>query len=173
MFQMGAGEAIRSMNTWAGQPLPLSAACHLGDTLYVSPVRHRPGRARGAYQTRRRARHPGRRLLAGTAANTSYHSLPERRRSGRLSVPPAAALLNLPANWLLDWGGAQRWLRTNANEADIRRAAQAAGGHAIPFRNAVRPNPLFLSDPATSRLARDLQLAFDPSAIFNPTLSLD
>ncbi len=34
-FEMGADDAIRTMNIWAGQPLPLSAACHVGDTLYV------------------------------------------------------------------------------------------------------------------------------------------
>ena len=169
-FQMGADEAVRRMNTWAGQPLPLSAACHLGDTLYVrlsgtdKGVRAAHSKLGGEHDTRG----------AAFWQELREHQLPFFAGEAplwRLSVPSAAPLLNLPGKWLLDWGGAQRWLRTSANEADIRRVAEAAGGYAIPFRNAVRPNPLHLSDPATSRLARDLQLAFDPSAIFNPTLS--
>ena len=170
-FQTGADEAIRRMNTWAGQPLPLSAACHLGDTLYVrlsgtdKGVRAAHIKLGGEHDTR------------GTAF---WQELREHQLlffAGevplwRLSMPSAAPLLNLPGKWLLDWGGAQRWLRTSATEADTRRAVEAAGGHAIVFRNAERPNPACLSTPAMSRLARDLKLAFDPSSIFNPTLGL-
>lgn len=170
-FQVGADEAIRRMNTWAGQPLPLSATCHLGDTLYIrlsgtdKGVRAAHIKLGGEHDTRGAAfwQELREHQLLFFAGGTPLW---------RLSVPPAAALLNLPGKWLLDWGGAQRWLRTSANEADMCHAVEAAGGHAIPFRNAVRLNPLYLSDPATSRLARDLQLAFDPSAIFNPTLCL-
>jgi len=170
-FQMDADEAIRRMNTWAGQPLPLSAACHLGDTLYVrlsgtdKGVRAAHIKLGGEHDPRGAAfwqelREHQLLFFAGEAP------------LWRLSVPSAAPLLNLPGKWLLDWGGAERWLRTSATEADTRRAVEAAGGHAIVFRNAERPNPARLLTPAMSRLARDLKLAFDPSSIFNPTLTL-
>ena len=169
-FAMKADEAIRIMNTWAGQPLPLSAACHLGDTLYI----RLSGNDKGV-----RAAHTklgGERYNGGTAfwQELREHQLPFFAGVAplwRLSVPPAAPLLNLPGEWLLDWGGAQRWLRTSAYEADMQRAAETAGGHAILFRNAARPNPLGLSNPRMSRLASDLRLAFDPSAIFSPPLN--
>ena len=34
-FKMGAQEALKSMNAWAGQPVPLSGACYADDTLYI------------------------------------------------------------------------------------------------------------------------------------------
>src|SRR3970282_565760 len=34
-FDMGVYTDIRTMNAWAGNPLPLSATCHEGDTLYI------------------------------------------------------------------------------------------------------------------------------------------
>jgi len=166
-FQMSTDEAIRRMNTWAGQPLPLSAAAHHDNTLYV----RLSGAAAGVNAAQKKL---GGELLEKGAA--FWQELREHQLlffTGetplwRLSVPPAAAHLNLPGKWLLDWGGAQRWLRTTTNESDIRRVVETASGHATPFRNAARPDPLSLSMPAASRLAHDLQLAFDPSAIFRP-----
>jgi len=73
---------------------------------------------------------------------------------------------------LLGWGGAQRWLRTTADEASIITAAEATGGHAKLFHNAERPKPARPSAAVAARLASELWWAFDPSAIFNPTLSL-
>jgi len=170
-FQMGGEEAIRTMNAWAGQPLPLSAACHLGDTLYV----RLSGTDKGV-----RAAHiklGGEQDTRGTAF---WEELREHRLlffAGevplwRLSVPAATPPLDLPGKWLLDWGGAQRWLRSSANEADIQHTANAAGGQANLFRSAGSAKPARASTEVAVRLARDLRLAFDPFAIFNPTLNL-
>jgi glycolate oxidase FAD binding subunit len=170
-FQMGADEAVRRMNTWAGQPLPLSAACYLGDTLYI----RLSGTDKGV-----RAAH----IKLGGEQDTQGAAFWQELREHqllffageaplwRLSVPSAAPLLDLPGKWLLDWGGAQRWLRTPANTIDVQRAAEAVGGHAILFRNAQQPSSVRLSNPATSRLAHELRRAFDPSSIFNSTLIL-
>jgi glycolate oxidase FAD binding subunit len=171
MFEMGADEAIRKMNTWAGQPLPLSAACHLGDTLYV--------RLSGTDTSV----HAARVKLGGehdSGGAAFWRELREHQllffagdaQHWRLSVPAAAPLLNLPGKWLLDWGGAQRWLRTSAHDIDIHNVVQAAGGHALRFRNTERPKPVRPASVVAARLVRDLRRAFDPFAIFNPTLSL-
>ncbi len=170
-FQMDAGDAILQMNTWAGQPLPLSAACYLGDTLYI----RLSGTDKGV-----RAAHiklGGERDPRGAAF---WQELREQQLlffAGdtplwRLTVPAAAPLLDLPGKWLLDWGGAQRWLRSTADAASLHAAAQAIGGHAQPFRNTAPPGPAQLANPVTARLARELRRAFDPSAIFNPALKL-
>jgi len=170
-FQMDADEAIRNMNTWSGQPLPLSAACHLGDTLYI--------RLSGTDQGVRAAHIK----LGGeldTRGATFWQDLREQQLlffAGeeplwRLSVPSAAPRLDLPGKWLLDWAGAQRWLRTPATAVDVQRVAGAAGGHAMLLHSAARPRPVRPSAVVAARLARDLRRAFDPSAIFNPSLSL-
>jgi glycolate oxidase FAD binding subunit len=170
-FEMNAEAAIHQMNTWARQPLPFTAACYLGDTLYV----RLSGTDKGV-----RAAHI---KLGGehdTRGATFWQELREQQLlffAGesplwRLSVPSATPLLDLPGKWLFDWGGAQRWLRTSANAIDVQRAAEAAGGHAKLFRNTGHPNPVHPSAVMASRLTRELRQAFDPSAIFNPTLSL-
>ena len=169
-FEMSADKAIRKMNTWAGQPLPLSAACHLGDTLYV--------RLSGT-DTGVRAAHIKLGGELDTGGTAFWQELREHQLMffageaplWRLSVPAAAPLLDLPGKCLLDWGGAQRWLRTTVDEADIHRAAEATGGHATPWRIAGRKRSTRAPTVTSARLARDLRRAFDPYAIFNPALS--
>ena len=73
---------------------------------------------------------------------------------------------------LLDWGGAQRWLQSTANEIDVQRVVEAAGGHALQFRNAAHPKPARPSTVVAAHLTRELRRAFDPLSIFNSTLSL-
>jgi len=86
----------------------------------------------------------------------------------RLSLPPAAPAPNLPGRWWLDWGGAQRWLKTDAPAALIFDAARALGGHATLFRGGDRRGTVFqpLSEPL-ARLHRQLKQAFDPRGVLN------
>jgi len=87
----------------------------------------------------------------------------------RLSVPAAAPQPDLPGHWLIEWGGALRWLKTPANPAQVRTAATAAGGHAICFRGSDGEGEVFhpLSGGLMA-LHRQLKTAFDPVGIFNP-----
>jgi glycolate oxidase FAD binding subunit len=70
---------------------------------------------------------------------------------------------------MIEWGGALRWLRTNAEAATVRAAAVSAGGHATLFRAKEKPASAFAPlAPALARIHRDLKAAFDPAGIFNP-----
>lgn len=40
------------------------------------------------------------------------------------------------------WGGARRWLRTEASAEDIHRVAKAAGDHALPYRAHLAEAPM-------------------------------
>ncbi len=135
VHEAAADEAIRTMNEWAGHALPLSACAYDGIHLYV--------RLSGTDTALHAARLKlgGERIDDGAAYWTSVR---EHRHDffssaaplWRLSVPPAAAPIDLPGQWFLDWGGAQRWLRSRY----IRRYDPRSGGrrrracHAVPRR---------------------------------------
>ena len=70
---------------------------------------------------------------------------------------------------LVDWGGAQRWLRSTASADSIRRVAAGAGGHATLFRGGERSGAVFHPlEPAVLALHQRLKTAFDPGGVLNP-----
>jgi glycolate oxidase FAD binding subunit len=166
---MDAAEAIRRMNELAGRPLPLSAACHLGDTLYI--------RLSGSETAVKAARQ---RIGGEPVAQDEAFWLRVREHTHgffagdlgiplwRLSVPPATPPLELPGKWMLDWGGAQRWLRSPAPAEEIFEAARAAGGYATCWRGGGGQNRFQPLPPALAALHRRLKAAFDPAGILNP-----
>jgi glycolate oxidase FAD binding subunit len=163
-----AAEALHIMNRWAAQPLPLSAGCFDGDRLYV----RLSGAAAGVEAARA--------LIGGEVVQDGaafWKSLREQTHPffegevplWRLSVPQSAPPLPLEGETLYDWGGAQRWLKTDATVDRVRQVAVEAGGHAMLFRGGDRTGEVFhpLTD-ALQALNRNLKQAFDPHGIFNP-----
>ncbi len=166
--QNDAARVIETMNRWAGQPLPLSATAHDGRRLYL----RLSGTADGVAAAQSRL---GGELLDETAL--FWQGLREHTLAffdtdlplWRLSLPPAAPPLTLDGDTLLDWGGAQRWLRSDAPVAQIRDAVSAAGGHASRFRGGDRHGEVFHPLPAPlANVHRRLKQAFDPAGVFNP-----
>jgi len=161
-------EAIEQMNRLAGQPLPLSAACHDGLNLYL--------RLSGTDSAVQAARG----LLGGDLVEQGddYWQGVKEQRHGffsadaplwRLSLPSAHPPLELPGRQFIDWGGAQRWLISDQPAASIRRIAVRAGGHATLFRGGAHADEVF--QPLTSTLQRihcQMKRAFDPAGILNP-----
>jgi glycolate oxidase FAD binding subunit len=123
------------VNTWAGQPLPLSGTAWLAGRLlgaaFRGAERRSPPRARRSAATRRRtfrilgsAARPSPRVLQQPAARSgAFPCRRPRRRSRRRTIQ------------LIEWGGGQRWIAGELDAAAIRKAAQDAGGHATLFRN--------------------------------------
>ena len=90
----------------------------------------------------------------------------------RLSVPDTTAPLEV-GETLIEWGGAQRWVKAPASEATRpRAAADRVGGTATLFiathAYSERTEAIFhpLKTPL-DRIHRDLKRQFDPANIFN------
>ena len=171
-LQATQAEALERLNRWAGQPLAISASAWHDDLLCV--------RLSGAEAAvRAGAAKLGGEAMEKAAADAFWQSIREQQhaffegttRLWRLALPSDAPPLPLPGTQLIEWGGALRWLRGDADPALIREAARTAGGHAMLFRGG-KPAPLepvfSPLDPTVLRLHRELKAAFDPAGILNP-----
>ncbi|MDP1654110.1 MAG: glycolate oxidase subunit GlcE [Rhodocyclaceae bacterium] len=169
-FAMSEDEALDRLNRWAGQPLPIVASTWQDGMLTLKLAG-----ARAAVEAAVEKLGAG-----GTAPDGFWDALRDQTAPffvgesplWRLSVPSVAPQLDLPGATLIEWGGAQRWLRSNAVPETIRTAAASVGGSATLYRAdaalkaavgtfAPLPEPLM-------KLHRNLKAAFDPRGIFNP-----
>lgn len=173
-FECSEINALARLNTWAGQPLPLSASCWHDGLLHVRLSGAEA--AVGAALAR----------LGGEPvadADQFWASLREQRHVffqdadcvWRLSLPSASGALVLGGQQLIEWGGALRWLKLPSQSdpvvqaATIRRSTVAAGGHATLFRGGDKEVGVFQPlAPALARVHQRLQRSFDPQRLFNP-----
>ena len=166
-------ESIDVMNARAGQPLPLSGACYDGEAILL---RFSSTEA-GINQALKKV--AGDELKQG---GEFWHELNEHQHFffkdeiplWRLSLAPATLHLGIPGSWLFDWGGALRWLKTDASPKDVRDAVAAEGGHATLFRHhdMWREQQQELSvfhplPPAMMAIHQKMKTAFDPERILN------
>ena len=171
-LELNQAEAIRRLNEWGGQPLPISASAWHDGMLMV--------RLSGAQAAIKAARQkmggdelpdPHAYWIAVREQTSEFFSLGTGTAGSiwRLSVPSTTPPLALRGEQLIEWGGAQRWLKTDADAATIRAAAEKAGGHASLFRGGDKQVGVFHPlAPAVAKIHRNLKTAFDPSGIFNP-----
>ncbi|HNQ05175.1 MAG TPA: glycolate oxidase subunit GlcE [Thiobacillaceae bacterium] len=161
-----AQTALARLTAWQGKPWPLSASLHDGERLWV--------RLSGAHAGVNAAREAlGGEEVADLSVWTLVREqgLPFFQTDGplwRLSVPPATPGMDLPGTWLTEWGGAQRWLRSDAPATRIHAATTAVGGHATLFRGHDGQTEVFqpLSSPLMA-LHQRLKAGFDPAGILN------
>jgi glycolate dehydrogenase FAD-binding subunit len=160
-------EAIDSMKALLNRPLPADGACYHGDHCYI--------RLSGSVQAVREARSkiPGDELPDADALWQALreHQLPffhHRSTLYRVVVKPATAPLHIEGAWLLDWGGAQRWLYSDEDAVSIRHRVELAGGHVTVFRGDNNNDEIFQPLPAPlMAIHRRLKNGFDPKNIFN------
>ena len=161
-------EAIQLCNRWAALPLPLSAACHHDGQLLI----RLSGTERGIDASARQLGGTRMDHGAGFWQQLREQQLPvftSHANLWRLSVPPYTPELPLRGEWLLDWGGAQRWLASDQPAEEIRSAVTRAGGHATWWRGAPTQADVFQPLPAALlALHRRIKHSFDPSGILNP-----
>ncbi len=168
VFACDEGEALRSLNAWGGQPLPVSASFWHEGQLWL--------RLSGAAAAVAAAR----RTLGGiVAVDPEKHWISVREQTHpafagsvlwRLAVPTTAPSPGLDGLRAIEWGGGLRWY-AGEHEA-IRGAAARAGGHATLYRAPeslrCREDAFTPLSPALLALHRRLKKAFDPKGILNP-----
>jgi glycolate oxidase FAD binding subunit len=160
---MGSHQALAELAEWGQQPLPISAACHDGDALYL-----RLEGGEGSVQSARQ------RLGGETLDSVFWSDLREQRLAffsdpaplWRLSLPNATGELHLPGQQLIDWGGAQRWLKSSAPAQAIRDHLAKVGGHATCYAPGAASSPPLPA--ALMRYHRALKQQLDPQGVFNP-----
>lgn len=164
-LEMDANAALMWMDDILTKPYPISALAHLGDILYVRISGTEAG-VRAAEQA-----------VGGDpfdAANFwselrdhSHMFFSDARSLWRIAVPPGTPTLPLDGTTFLDWGGTQRWLKTQASANVVRAQALAVGGHATRFDGSSEATFQALN-PALVKLHQRLKDAFDPYRILNP-----
>ncbi|MEE9320145.1 MAG: glycolate oxidase subunit GlcE [Granulosicoccus sp.] len=158
---------LSSLIALARQPLPLSASMLVGRQRYV----RLSGSAVAVEAT---ARQLGGTHVSDTDApwqgvrDLTHEFFTDERPLWRLSVADHAPQMDLPGDWLLDWGGAQRWLKTEAPAEQIFKAATLTAGHATRYSPVVGNEPVF--QPlcgAMQRLQLRIRESFDPEHLLN------
>jgi len=193
--QISQEKALRVLNEWAGQPLPLSASCWIGDSNGEGQLSIRLAGAVAAIK----AAVP----LINSLVNASEvdpqsaetfwndlreHKLPLFEYLGadqtlyRLALPATCGPLSIPGSdkeIILEWHGQQRWIKAPGDEATfnlIKQLASSHGGHATRFKQGANVNPTFqrftlLSEQAHSQalelVQERLRSAFDPTGVFS------
>lgn len=160
--------ALQQMNQLAGQTVPLSASAWLQGHLYL--------RFSGSVGTMNAIKQKQLGDVLENAAEfwQSVRELQHDYFAGtqplwRIALPQAASQPDLTGDWLIEWGGAQRWLRTDVAADEIRTQVAALGGHATLFAGGNGKTAVFHPlDAGIWRLHQRLKQAFDPANILNP-----
>lgn len=167
-YELSAEQAIAMMNLRAGQSRPLSGAFWLDGKLYLRVC----GAASAVEHTAK--------LWGGEELDDPQDLWAQLRDLSlpffdgdeplwRLSINSSAAPTVEPVQTLIDWGGAQRWVRGAFSLAELQQGAQRAGGHATLFRGGNRSDEVRAQPGATAqKLQQRLKHAFDPQGILNP-----
>ena len=175
-FEMDQITALRHLNEWSGQPLPINASAWWDGLLIL--------RLRGAAAAVASAcTRLGGERIDDTLARHFWSQLRDQQDDffrqaeaavaqgatlWRLSVASNAPRLELPGTSpLIEWGGALRWVVSTAAAATVHAAALDGRGHAVAYRSPTPEPPAAHLSPALLRVHRALKHAFDPDNLFN------
>jgi len=187
-------KALRILNEWAGQPLPLSASSWIGNATGEGQLTIRLAGAAAAIK----AAIPLMSSLIDAnevdpqSAEIFWNELREHKLSTfenlaadqtlyRLALPAACGPLTIPGasnEIVLEWHGQQRWIKALGDEAtfhSIKQLVSSHGGHVTRFKQGANVSPAFqrftlLSEQAHSKalelVQERLRSAFDPAGVF-------
>ncbi len=175
-FECDQPEALKRLHAWGGEPLPISASAWWSGMLVL-----RLSGARAAVEAAQKqlggdtidpplaaAFWRGLRDHGDEFFATAAKAEDKGAALWRFSLPQTAAPIALQGEQLIEWGGAQRWLCTNAGASLVRDAAVKAGGHVTLFRGRDKSAGAFHPlTPAVQKIHHALRESFDPDRVFN------
>lgn len=158
--------ALEKMNLWAGKTQTISGTCWDGETIRTRLSGSEAGIRHG------RAQIGGQELPVDSywqdLNNFELDFFQQRQNLWRISVAPMSAPMGEYQHQLIDWRGAQRWIKSDAPAEEIRSRSSQLGGHAECFsqdQNILTFHPL---ESAALVLQQRFKAAFDPAGILNP-----
>jgi glycolate oxidase FAD binding subunit len=165
-FETDQTQALHNMNQWAGKPLPISATAWHAGILTV--------RLSGAAAALKAAQVAlGGEKLSPESAQEFWNSLRDQSHSffqgtekiWRFSVPSVAPVIAIQSSCLLEWSGAQRWIKTEQPPERLAHLALENGGYAQSFRQ--REHWLAGLSVPVRAIHERLKNEFDPAGLFN------
>ncbi len=158
--------ALEKMNLWVGKTQTISGTCWDGEAIRIRLSGSEAGIRHG------RAQIGGQELPVGNywqdLNNFRLDFFQQQQNLWRISVAPMSTPLGEYQHQLIDWGGAQRWIKSDAPAEEIRTKARQLGGHAECFsqdKNILTYHPL---ESAALVLQQRFKAALDPAGILNP-----
>ena len=192
--QMTQKNALRVLNEWAGQPLPISASYWIGNADGDGQLMIRLAGAAAAVKAAIPLMSS---LVMASEVDSdiatifwselrehqlqSFTNLPADQTLYRLALPAACGPLSIPGasnEVVLEWHGQQRWIKAPGDEntfAAIKQLATNHGGHATRFRQGANVDPSYqrftlLNEQAHSSalvaVQERLRSVFDPAGVF-------
>lgn len=158
--------ALKRMHLWAGNTQAISATAWDGRSIRVRLSGSPASIAHGF------ALIGGEKLPNGSywqdLNNFKLDFFQQQGRLWRISVAPMSGPIGKNLDQLVDWGGAQRWLKSDESPETIRAWATRLGGHAecySPDQTISTYHPLGQNSLA---LHQRFKTALDPAGILNP-----
>ena len=168
VFEQEAEQALQTMTRLSGQALPISGSCHHNNSLHI--------RLSGNEAAVQHART----IIGGDELPDAVNFwkdlrdqkldfFADERPLWRLSLPPSTRTLELEGDCITDWGGAQRWLKTDEPATTIRKLCDTHAGHATLYNPGSTGIEAFQPmSTAIANLHTRLKASFDPHGILNP-----
>jgi glycolate oxidase FAD binding subunit len=197
MCQIGQAAALKLMNQWRAQPLPINSTAWLRDDTASPAADYLFVRLRGAKAAvdsalgliQQDVQTAGGTATAMSAAaavedwrTANNHLMPFFTKAPaddlclwRLSIAGTTPALDVPHPQYIEWQGAQRWLWATATEgAALQAIAHAAGGHATLFKASQalsetdKASSIFQPlAPVLAKINQGLREQLDPHQVFN------
>ena len=173
VFNCSIKDALDKVHTLSRTALPVSATCYHDSMLHIR-LSGSDSAVTAAIDT-----------IGGDIVDSAHwHSVKEHRHKffdneknlWRLSLASDITHLAIEGDiddddFLYEWGGALRWLRSDIANDKIQNVLQATGGHATLFRNKNQSQSSQIFQPLSPGLLqvhKKIKQAFDPKNILNP-----